>query len=294
MSLDLLFVLCRFIHFASVMQLFGVSIFTVLLAPKVFSSSLIAKNANLMTVSACFAALTSIGMLAIQAGLMGNGWQDTYNLNVWLLVLTTNFGEVWRWHILLMALTVLMLLMRWLPGRNTYVLFTVSAMLIGQAFIGHAAVHDGLLGNIQRGSHAVHLLSAAYWFGSLLPLLSCLSLVRQPDSRPAAIVTLMRFSHYGHFAVAMVVLTGIVNSAIILQRWPTDMSSQYVFLLLCKIALVAVMIAVAVFNRYRLVPLLAKAPERARKSIIHATWFEFGLALTVLLLVSQFATLTPV
>src|SRR5471032_3518633 len=241
MTLATLFVLCRFLHFLSVMQVFGVSVMVGLLAPKDFAAGLLRQNQRLMTISVGVALLTSIGMLAIQAGLMGNGWQDCLNLNVWLLVLTTTFGEVWRWHLLLTAMVLMVCLMDWLSVRNLLVFLCSLGLLLSQALIGHAAMHDGMLGLIHRLNHMVHLLSAAYWFGCLLPLLACMYYTRKPELRPFAIATLIRFSKWGHAAVALVILTGIVNTAIVLQRWPTELTSLYQCLLVIKILLVGIM-----------------------------------------------------
>lgn len=293
MSLTVLFVLCRFAHFASLMQIFGLSIFCSLLTPAGFSAVLLRKNQTLMICSAFVAAVTSVGMLAIQAALMGNGWGDALNLNVWLLVLTTAFGEVWRWHLLLTAALLLVLLMDWLPVRNMLIFLCSFGLLMSQALVGHAAMHEGILGVIQRSNHVVHLLSAAYWFGCLLPLLTCMWYTRQPAARPYALATLIRFSLWGQAAVALVILTGIINTTIILQRWPTDMTSLYQRLLVVKVLMVGMMVAVAVFNRYRLVPLMSKDPDRAQHYFVMMTWLEWGLALGVLLLVSVFATLAP-
>jgi copper resistance protein D len=293
MSLTVLFVLCRFAHFASLMQIFGLSVFCSLLTPAGFSAVLLRKNQTLMICSAFVAAVTSVGMLAIQAALMGNGWGDALNLNVWLLVLTTAFGEVWRWHLLLTAALLLVLLMDWLPVRNMLVFLCSFGLLMSQALVGHAAMHEGILGVIQRSNHVVHLLSAAYWFGCLLPLLTCMWYTRQPAARPYALATLIRFSLWGQAAVALVILTGIINTTIILQRWPTDMTSLYQRLLVVKVLMVGMMVAVAVFNRYRLVPLMSKDPDRAQHYFVMMTWLEWGLALGVLLLVSMFATLAP-
>lgn len=293
MSLTALFVLCRFAHFASLMQIFGLSVFCSLLAPAGFSGMLLQRNQTLMMWSGVVAAITSVGMLAIQAALMGNGWSDGLNLNVWLLVLTTTFGEVWRWHLLLTAALLLVLLMDWLPVRNLLVFLCSLGLLLSQALIGHAAMHQGLLGLVQRLNHMVHLLSAAYWFGCLLPLLTCMLYARKPEVRPYAIATLIRFSTWGHAAVALVILTGIANTTIILQRWPTDMTSLYQCLLEIKIVLVGIMAAVAVYNRYHLVPLMSKEPEQAERRFVLMTRVEWALALIVLLLVSLFATLAP-
>ncbi|MGC6386629.1 copper homeostasis membrane protein CopD [Ewingella sp. S1.OA.A_B6] len=293
MTLATLFILCRFVHFASLMQIFGISVMVTLLAPRAFAAGLLCQNERLLTFSAGVAALTSIGMLSIQAGLMGNGWQDCLNLNVWLLVLTTTFGEVWRWHLLLTAVTLLVCLMGWLPGRAVMLMLASIVLVLSLALVGHAAMHGGLLGIIQRSNHAVHLLSAAYWFGSLIPLLWCLHHVEHQEMRPYAVTTLIRFSTCGHVAVGVVIITGVLNGAIILQRWPTDFSSLYQMLLLGKTALVACMVGVALYNRYRLVPLMTVNPQLAHRRLVAATWIEIGLSLIVLLLVSWFATLAP-
>jgi len=293
MSLASLFVVCRFVHFASVMQLFGACVFSRLLAPAGFSQVLTGKNQTLILASAVLSALTAFLMLAVQAGVMGNGWADTTNPTVWLLILMTTFGEVWRWHMLLAVVALLVLLLDGLPGRFLIVLLLSTGMLLSLALIGHAAIHQGTMGIVQRSNHGLHLLSAAYWLGSLLPLLSCMSFTHQPAHRAAAITTLLRFSTLGHIAVALVVITGVINGLMILQHWPSDWRSPYWLLLLAKVLLVALMIGVALFNRYRLVPQLAKQPEQAQRNMIYVCWLEFALALLVIALVSLFATLPP-
>ena len=293
MSLASLFVICRFVHVVSVMQLFGACVFTRLLSPEGFSAILARKNQTLIITSATVSALSAVLLLAVQAGVMGNGWPDVLHLDVWLLVLTTTFGDVWRWHMLMAALALLILLIDGLPGRLLLAILLSGGLLIGQALIGHAAMHEGLRGFLQRTNHAVHLLSAAYWFGSLVPLLTCMAYTHLPATRPAAIVTLLRFSTFGHIAVALVVLTGIINSAMILGRWPIHLHSPYEFLLVCKAVLVLLMVGAAVYNRYRLVPQLALHADKTQRQMIAVCWFEFGLALLVIALVSLFATLSP-
>ena len=63
----------------------------------------------------------------------------------------------------------------------------------------------GLPGVLQHVNHALHLLYGAMWLGGLLPVLFCMQLTRE-GSHPAAIGAMMRFSRYGHVAVAGVIL----------------------------------------------------------------------------------------
>ncbi|CAI0908007.1 Inner membrane protein YebZ [Serratia quinivorans] len=293
MSLATLFVLCRFVHFAAVMLMFGTSLFTALLSPQRLSPYLTRDVRPLLVSCTWLAGLSAIALLAIQAGQMGDGWADTWRLDVWWAVLGTTFGEVWRWHL---GISLLALLSLWLaePRRTQLLALLSTLLLVSMAFIGHAAMHDGGLGVAHRFNHALHLLAAGYWFGSLLPLLVCLRYLAQPQSRSDAVTTLIRFSRWGHLAVALVVLTGVINSLIILGRWPLDVDSPYQRLLLFKTALVALMVMVALANRYAIVPAMSSMPQLAQRGLVLACWIEVGLGAGVLLLVSLFATYAPV
>ncbi|MBO1502829.1 copper homeostasis membrane protein CopD [Serratia proteamaculans] len=293
MSLATLFVLCRFVHFAAVMLMFGSSLFTALLSPQRLSPYLTRDVRPLLVSCTWFAGLSAVALLAIQAGQMGDGWADTWQLDVWWAVLGTTFGEVWRWHL---GISLLALLSLWLaePRRTQLLALLSTLLLVSMAFIGHAAMHEGALGALHRVNHALHLLAAGYWFGSLLPLLVCLRYLAQPQSRSDAVTTLIRFSRWGHLAVALVVLTGVINSLIILGSWPLDVDSPYQRLLLFKTALVALMVMVALANRYAIVPAMSSMPQLAQRGLVLACWIEVGLGAGVLLLVSLFATYAPV
>ncbi|HCV64094.1 MAG TPA: copper resistance protein CopD [Serratia sp.] len=293
MSLATLFVLCRFVHFAAVMLMFGSSLFTALLSPQRLSPYLTRDVRPLLVSCTWLAGLSAVALLAIQAGQMGDGWADTWQLGVWWAVLGTTFGEVWRWHL---GISLLALLSLWLaePRRTQLLALLSTLLLVSMAFIGHAAMHEGTLGVLHRVNHALHLLAAGYWFGSLLPLLVCLRYLAQPQSRSDAVTTLIRFSRWGHLAVALVVLTGVINSLIILGSWPLDVDSPYQRLLLFKTALVALMVMVALANRYAIVPAMSSMPQLAQRGLVLACWIEVGLGAGVLLLVSLFATYAPV
>ncbi|CAI0725101.1 copper homeostasis membrane protein CopD [Serratia quinivorans] len=293
MSLATLFVLCRFVHFAAVMLMFGSSLFTALLSPQRLSPYLTRDVRPLLVSCTWLAGLSAVALLAIQAGQMGDGWADTWRLEVWWAVLGTTFGEVWRWHL---GISLLALLSLWLaePRRTQLLALLSTLLLVSMAFIGHAAMHDGALGVAHRFNHALHLLAAGYWFGSLLPLLVCLRYLAQPQIRSEAVTTLIRFSRWGHLAVALVLLTGVINSLIILGSWPLDVDSPYQRLLLFKTALVALMVMVALANRYAIVPAMSSMPQLAQRGLVLACWIEVGLGAGVLLLVSLFATYAPV
>lgn len=294
MSLAALFILCRFLHFLAVMLMFGISIFTAVLAPNPFSSTLKKRLSPLLIFSTTLALISAVGLLAIQAGMMGDGWADTYRLTVWWAVFGTRFGQVWQWHLGLSILSLWVVLLG--STRSGYRLMVVCSplLLASLAFTGHAAMHDGALGWIHQANQIIHLLSAGYWFGCLPPLVICLAYTRNNNVKHEAITTLIRFSSWGHLAVALVLLTGVINSLIMLRDTTLALTSSYQVLLLGKVVLVVLMIAIALINRYRIVPMLKQLPTKAHYWLVVNSGVEIFLGAAVLLLVSVFATMAPV
>lgn len=294
MSLATLFVLCRFLHFLAVMLMFGISIFTAVLAPDRFSSILKNRLSPLLKFSTFLGLASAIGLLAIQAGMMGDGWSDTYKLNVWWAVLGTRFGEIWQWHLGLSILSMWIVLLGTTRFYYRLMVGCSTLLLASLAFTGHAAMHDGVLGWIHQANQIIHLLSAGYWLGCLPALLVCLAYTRRDDVKREAITTLIRFSSWGHLAVALVLATGVINSIIILRETSLTLTSVYQVLLLSKIILVLLMITVAVINRYLVVPMLRKLPAKAHYWLVVNSCAEIIFGAVVLLLVSVFATMAPV
>ena len=103
---------------------------------------------------------------------------------------------------------------------------------------------------------------------------------------------MMRFSFIGHFVVAAIVATGIVNIALISGHAPWPPTTPYRALLDVKIAVVAVMIGLAIVNRYALVPRL-KASANALSALRAISLVNVALGTLVVALVSVFALLDP-
>jgi putative copper resistance protein D len=105
---------------------------------------------------------------------------------------------------------------------------------------------------------------------------------------------LAEFARVGTVAVAALVLSGVANALLVLGDWRALFRTLYGFLLLTKLALFVGMLAFAAANRFRLVPALAKSPDRA--VVRHLRGHVLGeqiLGLVVLLIVSVIGTLDP-
>ncbi|MBC8943943.1 MULTISPECIES: copper homeostasis membrane protein CopD [Xenorhabdus] len=317
-SLEVLYVLCRFLHFVVVMLMFGFSLFTTLLASGHFLV-LIKKRLKVgLAICTVLAFVTSMVWFIVQAGLMGDGWHDVYQFEIWQAVLTTSFGKVWQWQLLVAALAVVgIFFLRTNAGdsntKNFLLLGCSVILLSSHAFIGHATMYEGERGLLLQVNQIVHLLSAGYWFGGLWPFLLCLQFLQLKDiSKPnsafhqmdsysmenslyaESVVAMRRFSNYGHIAVFLVIITGIISSAILIPGWLTfdAPASEYQSMLWLKIILVTAMVLLALINRYILVP---KLKQKGRyELLIVDSWLEIILGTGALLCVAIFATEPPV
>lgn len=293
MTLATLLVLCRFLHFAAVMLIFGCSLFNLFLSPQRASPLANRHFYPLQRIAVWVSAFTAVLMLAVQAGLMGDGWGDTWRPTIWWAVLGTTFGKAWCWQLLFSFLALLALLLQ-AAKRGPALMLCALLLLLNLAFVGHAVMHSGALGMLHRINHAVHLLAVGYWFGCLLPLLICLRNLPQPQWHKDVVAALIRFSRWGHGAVILVIITGVSNSLIILGHWPREMNSAYQGLLLLKIALVALMVLVALANRYAIVPAMRARPKLAQGGLVTGCWLQLILGASVLWLVSLLGTYSPV
>ncbi|MDD9651096.1 copper homeostasis membrane protein CopD [Klebsiella pasteurii] len=287
--LSAVYVSLRFIHFISLIVAFGCLLYGAWWAPAALRRLMMQRFYPLMRHLLLASALSALLMLMAQGGLMGNGWSDVWQPAIWQAVAGTQFGGVWVWQILLafVALAVVWLKPR-RPGRLLLVLFCAQLLLL--AGVGHAAMNDGWLGIVQRTNHALHLFCVASWFGGLLPFIYCLRLAHG-RWRQAAICTMMRFSRYGHLAVAGAIASGVVNALLI--QGELISASPWGRMLLLKCALAAAMVAIALVNRYVLVPRMSAGGTRAEQLIVRTTQIEIALGALALFAVSLFATWEP-
>jgi len=105
----------------------------------------------------------------------------------------------------------------------------------------------------------LHGVGAAFWVGALAPLAAMAWRPVQP-----LLPVLNRFSHAAIVVVAMLVLTGLALAIVQLGSFGALIDSRYGIILSIKTALVAVLLALAALNRFRLTPALAIDPQNTR------------------------------
>ena len=282
--------LARFAFYAAAMAMFGWACFTGLLAPRALGQQVAAASARPLAATGWLALAATLVWLPLEAATIG-GWEMAGDGGT---LRDLAFGTVigWAWLVRL-ALCVLMLVA--LALRAPALRVALSGLLLASvALSGHANMHEGAYGVLHHANDALHVLGAGFWLGSLVMLPACLGLLGRPATRQAATVALRRFSRAGHGAVALVLVSGIANTLLILGHLPLDASSPYQRLLALKIVLVILMIVVALANRYVFMPRLGDAPEQAVARIRHGTFAELVLGGGVLALVAWFGLLDPV
>ena len=169
------------------------------------------------------------------------------------------------------------------------------------AWTGHAASTPYAFGYVHLAADALHLYSASAWIGGLLPLALLLRIGRRYHASAWATLKLdavRRFSSLGIASVAVLVVSGIVNSWILVGSFGALVVTTYGWILMIKLAVFAVMLALAAVNRFRLTPTLAAptqsdAHDKALSLITRNTLIEIALGLVVFAIVASLGTLHP-
>jgi len=285
----------------------GVLLFQWLVAEPTFQTTAIGDTAGvrawrarlsaILWTSFAFAVVSGAAwLLALAASIGGQGrFADV----VWVVLTETRFGHLW---IARAALAFLLFCALYVGKprddgmRSAQALTVVTAIcLMGSlAGSGHAASTPGALGDVHLVADTLHLLAAAAWLGGLLPLSLLFGMaLRQTDPSLAAALpgATRRFSTLGLWSVGTLLATGLVNTCMLAGSLPALANTDYGGLLLLKIALFAVIVAIASLNRLKLMPELPRTD--AVRGLNRNARIEVALGLAIIAIVSVLGTLAP-
>jgi putative copper resistance protein D len=273
--------LVRAVHYAACTGLFGLCLFRLYAPAQRWSrpwafglalTALVSAIAWYVVVTANLAERLDLSALAALAG--------------------ETFGKVWIARCALAILVVLLTLLRRPPAL---VMAPASlALLASIALTGHTQTHAGWTGVGHMLSDAVHLTGAGVWLGGLIGL----ALALRPSALAARGQTVAadvaRFSRAAQAAVAALLVTGLINAALLIGRASGLWTSQYGRQLLVKLALVAGMLALALVNRLVLTPrLVGPHGDRALANLRRNVLIEQALGIGVLLSVGWLGLSEP-
>lgn len=208
-----------------------------------------------------------------------------------VVALSTRFG-----HLLIgrcVALSVAMLCFQFGRTRSAAVL---AGLAVGaDAWLDHGGAMTGNIGTLLLVSTICHLLSGAAWLGSLPSLR--LAIKHLPIVEAARIAR--RFSPIGMICVFGLIVSGTVQYLALIGMPFALINNDYGRVALLKIILLAALIGLAAFNRYRLTPFLAAkttagcVTEISRRKFMHSIAAEITLGLLILFAAGLLLQLTP-
>ena len=284
--------ICRFAHFLAAMLAFGMSAYLWAYAPERLRLALSPAARRVALIASLAAFITAIAWLTLESAAMADDWSAALDPEAIAAVLTdTAFGHAWSLHLALA--TALVAVVAFGPGARWGPTALASAALLASlGLVGHATMQIGVEGVVHRANHAVHLLAAGAWIGGLVPFALCLRAYERDDLRRDTVRAMAAFSFWGQLIVAAIVLTGVVNISLTSHHPPLPPTTPYRALLVAKLVIVAIMISLALVNRFVLAPRL-KTSANALATLRATSLAEIALGCVVVALVSVFALLDP-
>lgn len=244
----------RFAHYALLLGLFGWTAFRLIGLRGIGSLSHVRVDAVLI-VAAIAAPFVSIALMMVSvAAMMGLPVAALDQATIEPMIFGTDMGTAFMIRIALLAAGLWFLLIR----RPAAYAMPVAAVMFASALMtlgwnGHAAATEGAIGLLHRLNNGVHLVAAGLWLGAIGWFLRLTVKAHiQPDQieTRALLATMHKFAPLGVLLVAIVAITGLINSQLIfgLASIAAVLPTEYGLLLLSKILLVGVMLAFGAHN----------------------------------------------
>jgi putative copper resistance protein D len=232
---------------------------------------------------AMIAALASVAKLLLLAGSMSgemSGMADPSNLTMlWEAGERTATGM----RVIALVLSCAVLIKTPRSIRNAALAGALAA--VSFAGIGHAHAAAAKLPAMLL--LCLHLLGTAFWVGALWPLSH---MARHRAQNLHAVV--LKFSQLALLLVGILVVAGIALLSLLLKDVTELWMSDYGRMMLAKLALVAVLLGAAAYNKFKLTPKLAQADDGAVQSLRRSIKLEMGLVAGILLTTAVFTTVS--
>ena len=283
------FAAIRALHFVSLMTGFGVAAFLCLLRGRGIGRPPERVVNAFFPAAATLALATAIAWFFLVTGNMAGDWHAGLDPAALKLVAAkTEFGRIAAGRLLGL---VLFLILCWRKARTEILAVLAGALLGTLGATSHAAAAAGGATLLRAGNDAVHLLAAGFWIGGLLVLAV---LTARDFHQPQKLVAPFRlFSRFGTVAVALLVLSGIVNAASILPVHAINTANAYADILAVKIALALAMIALAAANRLQLVPALGVKNGEVTRQLAFSVLAEIVLGAAIIAIVGYLGQMPP-
>lgn len=295
----------RFAHYALLLGLFGWTAFRLIGLRKLIGISQ-EWVGPWLSISAIAAPFISIMLMLVSiAAMMGVPFTALDWPMTEAMIFGTDMGRAFVVRISLLALGLCALLYlsrteRALPIAS----LSYLAALITLGWSGHAAATEGAMGLFHRLNNGVHMVAAGLWIGAIAWfLLLTVKVHRQHNDVfvHALLSALHRFAPMGVALIAVVTVTGLINSQMIfgLANSAAVLGTNYGLLLLVKIVLVGGMLAFGARNAFVARDITNRddcgrnEEDMALSAIRRSLAGEFMLAALVIGVVAIFGMMSP-
>jgi copper resistance protein D len=299
----------RLVQFSAALILFGAPLFFLYGFESGGSQTTITERLRwqrpLVLTAAVLALFGALAWIIAETAAVSDDPNDAFNAAaLWLILSATHFGHA----ALARIASLIVSIGTSVCVRRPRALWVVQTLLGGGivasfAWTGHGAMSRGAVGMIHLAADLLHLLTAGIWIGALFSLVVLMirsNNLRASEAIRAVQFGLDRFSAIGVLVVAVLILSGLVNSwFLIAPHWHALLTTLYGIILLVKLALFVGMLGLAALNRYWAAPSLRdslnhQSPTRQSLHALRTTLVtETGLALLVLISVSILGMLVP-
>jgi copper transport protein len=186
------------------------------------------------------------------------------------------------------ALVAALIALRVSAHRVRALLASAALACLGAAFVttGHASTAEPRL--LSGTAVYVHALSLAFWIGALVPLFSLLSAGSRDFS-----TALAGFSRVIPAPLIALVASGVVLAFVQLDSVAALWRTSYGIVLSVKLLLLALLFALAGYNRYVLTPALRDGDATGRNRFAGALIVELGLVILILATVALWRFTPP-
>jgi putative copper resistance protein D len=297
-------ILVRFALYLVLAAMFGLSAFSLYGLRAGESDDAIALRPWLVGSSVLGLLLSAIALVMMVSNMAGTPLWPVDRAAVAMLLEGSPTGTAWLVRIAALFVAGAAALPARKSDRALVLIMAASGVAMASlAWTGHGAMDEGGAGWIHLISDILHLVAAAAWVGALLGLILLLA---QPAERVdgdhlrLTHRALHGFGAVGTVVVATIVLTGLINSWLLIG--PANVAAlgmtTYGRLLLAKLALFVAMLGLASLNRFRLTPAFEESiagedHRGALRSLRVSLGVETASVVAILALVAWLGTLAP-
>ena len=236
----------------------------------------------LTTVLAAAGVVIGFVWLGTQVSMASDG--NPFDAEIWDMMLTARPGI----SVLMAAAGLLAIVAAAWNVPPARALGGAGVLMVAASFtvVGHTTQHQPR--ELLAAVLVLHLLAAAFWAGSLVPLAQVSG---RGGIRAARLVE--SWARTAAWVVGGLVLAGLLLAWVLVGRLEVLLTTRYGLALLTKVALVGVLLGFAAWHRFRLTPALAANTPGAGKRLARSIWWEVAVMVLVFWAVAEMTSTSP-